>query len=53
MLANTIEFEYFSFYRYILLYVIEHDVYPDVPIAPWYKYPLLPGMCGCDIDLDY
>lgn len=53
MLANTLEFEYFSFYRYILLYVVEHDAYPDVPIALWYKYPLLPGMCGCDIDLDY
>lgn len=53
MLANTEEFEYFSFYRYILLYVIEHDNYPEFPIVPLYRYPLLPGMCECDIDFDW
>lgn len=53
MLANTEEFEYFSFYRHILLYVIEHDTCPEFPIAPFYRYPLLPGMCECDIDFDW
>ena len=53
MLANILEFEYFSFYRHILLYVAEHDTYPDAPIASWYKYPLLPGMAECDIDFGY
>ena len=53
MLANTLEFEYFSFYRHILLYVVEHDTYPKFPISPSYRYPLLPGMCECDIDFEY
>ena len=29
MLANTSEFNYFSFYRHILLYVVEHDTHPS------------------------
>ncbi len=53
MLANTLEFEYFSFYRHILLYVVEHDTYPEFPISSFYMYPLLPGMCECDIDFEY
>ena len=54
MLTNTSEFNYFSFYRHILLYVVEHDEYPEFP-APdtGYKYPPLPGMSECDIDFDY
>ena len=53
MLANTLEYQYFSFYRYILQYVVEHDEYPEFEVARWYKYPLLPGMTECDIDFDY
>ena len=54
MLANTSEFNYFSFYRHILLYVVEHDTHPELPIPDTgYKYPPLPGMSECDIDFDY
>ena len=53
MLTNTEEYAYFSFYRYIFLYVTEHDIYPEFPISPFYKYPLMPGMCECDVDLEY
>ena len=54
MLTNTSEFNYFSFYRHILLYVVEHDEYPDFPASNGgYKYPPLPGMSECDIDFDY
>ena len=53
MLTNTSEFDYFSFYRHILLYVVEHDEYPEYPVASWYKYPLLPGISECEIDFDY
>lgn len=54
MLTNTSEFDCFSFYRHILLYVVEHDEYPEFP-APngGYKYPPLPGMSECEIDFDY
>ena len=53
MLANVFEFEYFSFFRHILLYVATHDTYPEFSISPSYQYPLLPGMCECSIDFDY
>ena len=54
MLANTSEFNYFSFYRHILLYVVEHDTHPEFPVPDTgYKYPPLPGMSECDIDFDY
>lgn len=54
MLTNTSEFNYFSFYRHILLYVVEHDTHPEFPVPDTgYKYPPLPGMSECDIDFDY
>lgn len=54
MLTNTSEFNYFSFYRHILLYVVEHDTHPEFPVLDTgYKYPPLPGMSECDIDFDY
>jgi len=54
MLTNTSEFNYFSFYRHILLYVVEHDTHPEFPVPDsGYKYPPLPGMSECDIDFDY
>ena len=54
MLTNTSEFDYFSFYRHILLYVVEHDTYPEFSVPDTgYKYPPLPGMSECDIDFDY
>lgn len=54
MLANTSEFNYFSFYRHILLYVVKHDTHPEFPVPDTgYKYPPLPGMSECDIDFDY
>lgn len=53
MLTNTSEFDYFSFFRYVLLYVVENDTYPEFPISSAYKYPLMPGMCTCDVDLEY
>lgn len=53
MLANTLEYAYFSFYRHILLYVTKHETYPEFPISPSYKYPLMPGMCECDVDVEY
>lgn len=54
MLTNTSEFNYFSFYRHILLYVVEHDTHPEFLVPDTgYKYPPLPGMSECDIDFDY
>ena len=53
MLTNTLEYEFFSFYRYILLYVAEHDTYPEFPVSSFFQYPLMPGMCECEVDLDY
>lgn len=54
MLTNTSEFNYFSFYRHILLYVVEHNTHPEFPVPDTgYKYPPLPGMSECDIDFDY
>ena len=54
MLTNTSEFNYFSFHRHILLYVVEHNTHPEFPVPDTgYKYPPLPGMSECDIDFDY
>lgn len=40
MLANTSEFNYFSFYRHILLYVVEHDTHPELPGSRhWLQVP--------------
>lgn len=53
MIANTAEYAYFSFFRHIILFVVEHDRCPEAEIAGGYRYPDLPGMCECEIDFDY
>ena len=53
MIANTAEYAYFSFFRHIILFVIEHDDCPEVKITGSYCYPDLPGMTECDVDFDY
>ena len=53
MIANTAEYAYFSFFRHIILFVVEHDYYPEAEVLSSYRYPNLPGMYGCDVDLDY
>lgn len=53
MIANTTEYAYFSFFRHVILFVVEHDYYPEAKINSSYRYPDLPGMSECDIDFDY
>lgn len=54
MIANTAEYEYFSFFYYIIDYVARHDDSLNAESSPsGYRYPDLPGMYDCDIDFDY
>ena len=53
MIANAAEYTYFSFFRHIILFVVEHDRCPDTEIVGGYRYPDLPGICRCEIDFDY
>ena len=53
MIANAAEYAYFSFFRHIILFVVEHDRCPEAEIISGYRYPDLPGMSRCEIDFDY
>ncbi len=46
------DFCHASFFEYVMLYVVEHDSYPDFPIHHGYRYPEMPGASNWDIE-DY